>query len=124
MEENEKKFTYTYSAGEQEEIKRIRQKYLPPEENKMEQLRRLDESAAKKGTIAALSLGIFSGLLLGIGMCCTMMWAEILFVPGIVIGMIGIAGLGAVYPLYLNITKKQREKLAPRVLEITNELMK
>ena len=28
MEENEKKFTYTYSAGEQEEIKKIRQKYL------------------------------------------------------------------------------------------------
>ena len=33
MEENEKKFTYTYSAGEQEEIKKIRQKYLRPEEN-------------------------------------------------------------------------------------------
>ena len=36
MEEKDKKFTYTYSAGEQEEIKNIRQKYLPPEENKME----------------------------------------------------------------------------------------
>ena len=49
MEENEKKFIYTYSAGEQEEIKQIRQKYLRPEENKMEQLRKLDESATKKG---------------------------------------------------------------------------
>ena len=39
MEEKDKKFTYTYSAGEQEEIKNIRQKYLPPEENKMEQLK-------------------------------------------------------------------------------------
>jgi hypothetical protein len=35
------------------------------EESKMEQLRKLDESAAKPGTIAALALGIVSALLLG-----------------------------------------------------------
>ena len=67
MEEKDKKFTYTYSAGEQEEIKNIRQKYLPPEENKMEQLRKLDESATKKGTIVSLIVGIISTLVLGIG---------------------------------------------------------
>ena len=66
MEENEKKFIYTYSAGEQEEIKQIRQKYLRPEENKMEQLRKLDESATKKGMAVSLVLGIASTLFLGI----------------------------------------------------------
>lgn len=49
MEDDEKKFTYTYSAAEQEEVKKIRQKYLRPEENKMEQLRKLDESVTKRG---------------------------------------------------------------------------
>ena len=45
-------FHYTYSARQQEEIRNIRKKYLPqePKEDKMEQLRRLDRSAAKKGT--------------------------------------------------------------------------
>lgn len=124
MEENEKKFIYTYSAGEQEEIKNIRRKYLPPEENKMEQLRKLDESATKKGMTASLTLGIVSALVLGIGMSCTMVWAGALFIPGIGIGILGIAGIGASYPLYLSITKKQREKLAPRVMELTNELIK
>lgn len=124
MEEKEKKFTYNYSAREQEEIKNIRQKYLPPEENKMELLRKLDESATKKGKVISLCVGIISSLCLGIGMSCTMVWADNLFVPGIVIGLLGIVGMGAAYPLYLRITKKQREKLAPKVLAITNELMK
>ena len=124
MEEKDKKFTYTYSAGEQEEIKNIRQKYLPPEENKMEQLRKLDESATKKGTIVSLIVGIISTLVLGIGMCCTLVWADRLFIPGIGIGILGLAGIGITYPLYVNITKKEREKLAPKVMELTNELMK
>lgn len=124
MEGNDKKFTYSYSAGEQEEIKNIRQKYLPPEENKMEQLRKLDKSVTKKGTMVSLIVGVISALIFGIGMCCTMVWADTLFIPGIGIGIVGLAGIGSAYPLYLYITKKQREKLAPRVMELTNELMK
>ena len=38
--ENNQAFTYTYSAAQQEEIKNIRKKYVEPEEDKMEQLRR------------------------------------------------------------------------------------
>lgn len=124
MEEKEKKFKYTYSAREQEEIKNIRQKYLPPQEDKMEQLRKLDESATKKGTAVSLAVGLVSALVLGIGMSCTMVWAETLFIPGIGIGILGMAGIGAAYPMYRSITKKEREKLAPKVMELTNELMK
>jgi hypothetical protein len=88
----------------------------------MEQLRKLDESTTKPGTIAALALGIVSALLLGIGMCCSMVWAERYFVPGIVIGMIGIAGIIASYPLYNHITAKKREQIAPEILRLTEEL--
>ena len=34
-------FEYTYSAPEQEEIRKIREKYLPKEETSMDRLRRL-----------------------------------------------------------------------------------
>ena len=44
MEENKEIFTYTYSARQQEEVRRILQKYTPPQEDKMELLRRLDSS--------------------------------------------------------------------------------
>lgn len=123
MENQNKAFVYTYSAPEQDEVKKIREKYLPKAETKMDQLRRLDESTTKKGTVYALILGVFSILTLGIGMCFTMVWKNGLFVPGIIIGCVGIAGTVAAYPLFNRITKKERERLAPDILRLTNELM-
>lgn len=90
----------------------------------MEQLRKLDESATTKGMALAIIMGSFGALLLGIGMCCTMVWRNTLFAPGVVIGVVGIISCAAAYPLYLRITKKQREKLAPQIMELTNELLK
>ena len=124
MENKNETFTYTYSSKQQEEIRNIRSKYLPKEEDKMEQLRKLDQNAAKPGKIASLTLGIVGTLTLGVGMCCTMVWADKLFIPGIVIGVIGIAAVLAAYPVYTHITKKQREKIAPEILRLTEELMK
>lgn len=124
MEENREHFNYTYSAKQQEEIKQIRQKYMAPEENKMEQLRRLDRSATQKGTSASLAVGLIGALLLGIGMCCCMVWAGIWFVPGIVIGVIGIALVCLAYPLYLRVTDREREKIAPEILRLSAELLK
>ncbi len=127
MEANNETFTYTYSAKEQEEIKKIRGKYTPPTkaETSMEQLRRLDASATKGAAVTSIAVGIVSALLLGVGMCCTMLagW-EVFFVPGIVVGVIGIAGTAAAYPLYLRMVKRKREKLAPEIMRLSDELMK
>lgn len=116
-------FHFTYSAKEQEEIKKIRQKYIP-EENKMEQLRRLDKSVTQKGTVYSIILGVIGSLILGVGMCCTMVWSQVWFIPGIVIGVIGIAIVAVAYPVYNHVTKKEREKIAPEILRLTEELMK
>ena len=125
MNENkENAFKYTYSAEQQDEVKRIRDKYIPHEENKLEQLRRLDKSVTQKGTVLSLTVGIIGTLILGIGMCCTVVWEETMFIPGIVIGIAGIAVLLVAYPIYRYITKKEREKLAPEILRLTDELMR
>ena len=71
---NENQYNYTYSAKDRAEIKQIREKYSPKEENKMEQLRRLDASVTRKGTIVSLVVGIISSLILGFGMSCCMVW--------------------------------------------------
>ncbi len=122
--ENKETFCYTYSANQQEEIKKIREKYVPKETDKMEQLRRLDRSVTQKGTAISLAAGIVGAILLGIGMCCTMVWADRFFVPGIIVGIIGIAVLSASYPVYNYIIKKEREKIAPEIIRLTDELMK
>lgn len=122
--ENKETFSYTYSARQQEEIKKIREKYLPAEEDKMEQLRRLDESAVRPGTMASIILGVIGALLLGVGMCCTMVWGGSWFIPGVLIGVVGMLVMASAYPVFNCITKKRREKLAPEILKLTDELMK
>ena len=125
MEEKSEVFNYTYSASEQAEIKSIREKYMPPteEEDKMERLRRLDRSVTKTGTAVSIIVGVISTLVFGVGMCCTMVW-EGLMIPGIIIGIVGIIGIVLAYPLYIHITKKQREKVTPEIMRLTDELMK
>lgn len=123
MEKSESVFEYSYSASQQDEVLKIREKYLPKEETKMDQLRRLDESVTKKGQACSLILGTLSALVLGIGMCCTMVWADTMFVPGVFIGCLGITGVCGAYPIYHNITKKERERIAPEILRLSSELM-
>lgn len=122
MDQNEEAFEYRYSAKQQEEIEAIRRKYLPKEEDKMEQLRQMDKRVSRKGTIISIIIGVIGCLLLGIGMCCTMEWAGRWFVPGIIIGVIGIVMIALAYPLYERITKKERKKIAPLILKLADEL--
>ena len=126
MNEDQKNttFQYTYSAREQEELRRIRNKYLPKEENKMELLRRLDAQVTQKATMYSMIVGIIGTLILGIGMCCCMIWADSVFVLGIIVGVIGMGILALAYPLYNRTIKTERERIAPEVLRLTEDLMK
>ena len=130
MEKNQEIFSYTYSARQQEEIKNIRKKYLPPEEDKMERLRRLHHSATQKAQAWALVLGVVGALILGAGMSLVMTdigavigLTKPLF-PGIVIGIIGMIPVALAYPTYNRILHKERQRIAPEILRLTDELMK
>lgn len=132
--EKKDEFEYTYSAPEQEELRKIREKYLPPEqkeqrESKMDKIRRLDQRAAKKGTVWSLVLGITSCLLFGLGMSMCMVWTDVviggvsLFWAGIPVGLVGMAGMACAAPLCKYVTARERRKIAPEILRLTDELM-
>lgn len=122
--EQQPTFQYSFSARDQEELKKIRSKYLPPEEDKMAKLRRLDAETTRRATMVSLIVGILGALVLGLGMSCCMVWAGDWFVPGIIIGLIGIALAALAYPIYQRIWKKDQARLAPEILRLTDELMK
>lgn len=132
--ENKETFNYTYSAKEQEEIKNIRKKYEAPEktEDKMEQLRRLDAAVTKKATTVSLVFGVIGALILGTGMSLAMteigellgLQGATAMLVGILIGIIGIVLVCVAYPIYNRIIKKEREKIAPEIFRLTDELMK
>ncbi len=116
-------FEYTYSAQRQQEVQRIRQKYLPDQPDKLEQLRRLDKSAAAPGTAAALALGIPGMLLFGAGLTVCIQYADTLLALGLALGIPGMALMGLAFPAYQWITRRRRKKLAPQILKLTEELL-
>lgn len=127
------RFNYTYCANEQEEIKEIRKKYISDEkkdEDKLEQLRRLDAGVYSKASKYSIIIGAIGALVLGIGMSLVMTdFGSILgtltsMIVGIVVGVVGIILVSLAYPLYNRILKKEREKLAPEIIRLTDELMK
>jgi len=120
----ENSFHYTYSAPQQDEVKKIREKYLPKIESPMEKLHRMDESCSKKGTALSVVIGTISALILGVGMCCCMVWGGLLYIPGIIIGITGLVGVCFAYPLYNKVTQKERQRIAPEILQLTDELLK
>jgi len=122
-------FEYTYSAQRQQEIAQIRKVYLPKEEDKMEQLLRLHAMPTQKAQAASLSSGIIGTLLLGTGMslCMTdlgVALGSLAMVLGILIGLIGIVMIIAAYPIFHRVLKKEREKIAPEILRLTDDLLK
>ncbi len=131
MNNNERSFSYSYSARQQAELKKIREKYISegkPEADKLARIRRLDASVHTKATTSALILGIISTLIMGCGMSFIMTelgeFLGIWRLPvSIATGLIGIVGVILAYPLYNAISKRERKKIAPEILRLTDELI-
>ena len=131
-DENEKNsFQYSYSAKEREEIKKIRDKYLSKEkeESSIERLRRLDGAVLSRATAFSLVFGILGTLILGLGMSVIMTEiADALGAAamplGIILGIIGAAVAAFAYPVFCFVLRRGREKAAPEILRLSEELMK
>ena len=95
MEHNQA-FEYTYSAGQRQEIEAIRKKYLPKEEDKMEQLRRLHAIPTRKAQAASIVIGILGTLIL----------------------------VALAYPLYNFVLRGERRRIAPEILRLSEELLR
>ena len=127
--ENKEGFHFTYSAAQQQEVEDIRKKYLPKEEDKMEQLRKLHAIPTQKAQAASLAVGIIGALIMGTGMSLAMTdigaaLGSLAMVIGITIGIVGMVLVALAYPLYNRVLKKQREKIAPEILRLSDELLK
>ena len=127
--EDKESFKMTYSASQQEEIQSIRQKYVPKEESKMDRLRALDARVTQKATMVSILVGVIGALILGVGMSLIMSdfgasLGMAAFPVGIALGIIGLVLVALAYPVYTRTLKKEREKIAPQIIQLTDDLMK
>ena len=122
-------FKYTYSAKDQDEIKRIRQKYTTQEEDGMTRLRKLDARVTSKATMVSLIFGIVGALVMGTGMSLIMTdIGSILgiadpMMPGIIIGVIGLVMAIITYPVYKKILNSRKKKYADEIIKLSDNIM-
>lgn len=100
--------------------------YAPKDTSKVVALRKLDARAKLPANIFAYSVGVISALVFGTGMCLAM--GQIgsattgSMVLGVLIGMLGMAGMGANYPIYKRLLEKGKKKYAFEIMELAKEI--
>ena len=120
-------FTYTYSAEQKDEAKRILEQYTsaPKAEQPLlplDELHKIDDRIRTKALITSLSLGIVGTLILGGGMSMVMVFTDTLIVPGILVGLVGMAVAFIAYPVHNRVLKREREKNADRIQTLAAEV--
>ena len=131
MEKN-KSFSYTYSASDREEVRKIRERYVKEDLTGIELLRTLDRRAGRRAVVFAITLGVISTLILGAGMSLCMtdiggllgIGSDTSLIVGIAIGVVGAVFASLAYPLYNAVLKREKEKIAPEILRLCDELLK
>lgn len=117
-------FNYNYSAVRNKEVENIRKKYMPREESKLEQLKKLDRRVSGAGVIESLCLGIIGALVFGVGMCFFLdvfsgaAWFAAIFM------ILGTALMIPAYPVHKQIVQKTKAKLTPEILRLSEEIIK
>ena len=104
----------------------IAKEYAPKETSKVVALKKLDNKAKQPANIFAYTFGIISALVLGIGMCLCMnqfdLNGTISMILGVIVGIIGIAGVSINYPIYKKLLKKGKDKYAFEIVELAKEI--
>lgn len=100
--------------------------YAPKDDSKVIALRKLDARAKLPSTVFTYTFGILCSLIAGIGMCLSMdvigNGSTAALVLGIIIGIIGLAGMGINYPIYKKMLAKGKQKYAFEIMELAKEI--
>lgn len=100
--------------------------YAPKDDSKVIALRKLDARAKLPATVFTYSVGMISALIAGVGMCLSMNvignGSSVSFVLGVIIGLVGLAGMGINYPVYKKMLAKGKQKYAFEIMELAKEI--
>ena len=100
--------------------------YAPKKTSKVVALRKLDAKAKLPATVFTYTLGIVSALVFGVGMCLSMNvigdGSTAMMIVGIAVGILGMAGMGANFPIYRKILARGKQKYAYEINELAREI--
>ena len=110
-------------------VQKIRTQYTEKENTELDALRALDRKAKRPANIFAYVFGSVSAIVMGAGMSLVMtdIGATVgmanPMVPGIVIGVVGLAMAIVNYPLYKRLLASGRGKYADEIIALSDKIM-
>lgn len=128
---NTETFNYTYSTKQQDEIKRIRSKYVQAEPGTLEKLKALDKKVSTRAVRMAVAVLTAGLLIMGFGMSLAMselgaslgMSELAALVTGVIVGVVGMGLFGSSYPIYRRVLERERKKVSGEIMRLSDELL-
>lgn len=109
-------------------VQKIRAEYMEKESTGLDQLRALDKKVKRPANVFGYLFGSLSALIAGAGMSLVMTEIGMAvgiaspMIPGIVIGIVGMALAALNYPIYKRILSARRKKYAPEILSLSESI--
>ena len=104
----------------------IANEYAPKNASKVVALKKLDRKAKRTANIFAYTFGVLMTLVLGVGMCLSLgvlgSGSSAAQLVGVVVGVIGLAGVGINYPIYRKLLESGKNKYAFEIVQLAKEI--
>ena len=111
-------------------VEKIRSQYIEQEHTELDALKKLDAKVKKPANMFGYTYGSIGAIVMGAGMSLvmtdigTVLGMTATMVPGIVIGISGLAMVATTYPIYKKILDSRKKKYAPQIMELSERVMK
>lgn len=131
MSRNNEQFNEQFKEQFEEQFlaQKIRTQYTEKRTTELDTLRRLDQMVKRPANIFAYLFGSIAAIIMGAGMSLTMtdigaaIGMEQSFVPGILIGVVGMTMALVNYPIYRGILSARKKKYAPQIIAMSDRIM-
>ena len=111
-------------------VEKIRSQYTEQEHTELDELKALDAKVKKPAKVFGYTYGSISAITMGAGMSLVMtdigtkIGLTATLVPGIAVGVVGLAMSCTTYPIYKKILNSRKKKYAHQIMELSERVMK
>lgn len=111
-------------------VEKIRSQYTEAAHTELDALKALDAKVKKPANVFGYVYGSIGAIVMGAGMSLVMTdigsvvgMTETL-IPGIAVGVVGLAMSCTTYPIYKKILNSRKKKYAGKIMELSDRIMK
>ena len=110
-------------------VQKIRTQYTQNQHTELEELKALDAKVKRPANVFAYTYGSTGAIVMGAGMSLVMtdigavIGLTATMVPGIAVGVAGMAMALTTYPIYKKMLASRKKKYAPQILAMSEKLM-